>query len=297
MSGTSRYRYYRLAGALNAALPARVCVWLAERFGEGQWRKSARDRSAVQANLALITGRRIEPFGPEVREVFRNFGRYLLEFLNVDRLALSDVTIDGAPAAMAALKSDQGAVILSAHVGNWELGAVALSRLGHRFAVVALPHTDPRVNAWFNVRRQAAGIEVVAPGPGATGRCVSLLRDGVLLGVVGDREFGFGGIEVSLFGRRVRIPRGPALLSLRCGVPAIPTFVIRESFGRFRLFLEPPIRPETGPGGMKALAQQYADVIERYLRRFPEQWLMFRELGSELASQNEITNDQIPITI
>ena len=281
----SRYAYYQVLHGLTRALSPRACLWLSERFGDAQWRWSSADRTAVQTNLSLITGRAIDPFGPEVREVFRNFGQYLLEFTNAPRPELLHVDVEAAPETQALLRSGQGAMMLSAHLGNWELGAVALARLGHRTAAVALPHADARINQWFDERRATAGVQVVPLGSRATSRCLNLLREGFLIGIVGDREFGANGIEVSLFGRPALIPRGPALLSLRSGAAVIPSLMIRESFGRFRFYLETPIRPPA-PASVQAipwLSQQYAAVIERYIRRFPTQWLMFRVLGADLT--------------
>jgi len=281
-----QYALYQLGEGLNRALPPGACRWLAERIGEWQWRCSAPDRAAVQANLSLIHGRPIGPWSGEVREVFRNFGRYLLEFTNADRVAPADVTINASPPVDELLRSGRGALLLSAHVGNWELGAVALAKRGHRVAAVALPHADLRVNRWFDRRRSGAGVEVIPLGSRATRRCLELLRAGYLIGIVGDREFGLNGLDVTFFGRQAMVPRGPALLSLRSGAPAVPTFMIRESFGRFTLQMEPPLWPpeRASAEAVDRLTRQYTAVIERAIRRFPEQWLMFRVVGAERPS-------------
>jgi KDO2-lipid IV(A) lauroyltransferase len=278
----SRFVYYQVTQGLARALPLRACLWLAERFGDAQWRRSAVDRTAVQTNLSLITGGPVDPFAPEVREVFRNFGRYLLEFTDAPRPERMHVDVEAGPETQALLRSGQGAMMLSAHLGTWELGAVALARLGHRTAAVVLPHADARINRWFDERRTKAGVQVIPLGSRATSRCLDLLRKGFLIGIVGDREFGPNGVEVSLFGRPALIPRGPALLSLRSGAAVIPSFMIREAFGRFRFYLETPIRPSAPASAQEIprLSQRYASVIERYIRRFPTQWLMFRVLGA-----------------
>ena len=276
----SAYRLYRLAEWMYATLPSGVCLRLAERLADVQWRFSSVDRAAVRANLATVLGHPVAEDSPVVREVFRNFGRYLVEFFNAHRHQGSAVTIEGTEQIVERVAPNQGWIILSAHLGNWELGAMALSRLGCRVSVVALPHRDPRTNQLFDASRLRGGVQVVPRGLGATQRCLDLLRKGWALGIAGDREFGSNGITVSFFGRPATLPRGPALLSLRTGAPAVPVFLIREGLWRFRFHVEPPIWPD-GPqthASVLALTQRYAHVIERAIRRCPSQWLMFQPI-------------------
>ena len=84
------------------------------------------------------------------------------------------------------------------------------------------------------------------------------------------------------------MPRGPAALSLRSGVPVLPIFAIREGIWKFRLCFEPPIMPDMD--GSKEttilrLTQAYAAVIERYIKRAPSQWLMFQKVAPEQGNK------------
>lgn len=281
---------YTAAQGLTAVLPRSACERIAERLADAQCRRAAHDREAVRANLSVILNRRLPADAPEVREVFRHFGRYLLEFLSAHRTGRDPVVVEGAASVPAKLPPGQGAIVLSAHLGNWELGAVALHRAGCRIGVVALPHRDPRVNQVFDGQRRRCGVEVVPLGArGSTARCVRLLREGWLLGILGDREFGRSGMPVTFLDRSCSLPRGPAVLSLRSGAPAVPVFIMRESPWRLRFHVEPPIPPSLArdkADPVQCLTQLYAQSIERAVRRFPTQWLMFQPLAS-LAAPSE----------
>ena len=272
---------YRLAQWLSNRLPPSLAFASAERLADLQWRRSAKDRAAVCANLSLLHGRPLSERAPLVREVFRNFGRYLVEFFTMHRIRRPDVTIVGLHHVQDALRTGRGAILLTAHVGNWELAAALFRRMGFPVAVVALPHEDSRMDRMFNAQRERAGIEVIPLGRVAAQRSLQRLREGCLLGLLGDLEFGGSRVAVSWCGIEVMFPRGPATLSLRSGAPLIPTFLIREGRWRFRLIIEPPVWPARRRGllaSVGALTQAYATVFERSIKRFSDQWLIFQPI-------------------
>lgn len=270
---------YALTQWLGNTLPERLSTQLAEGLADLQYRCADIDRATVQANLRVVLG---DPAGehPQMaRDTFRNFVRYLVEFLTVHQNQRLSVTIEGYEHLTTVMRSARGGLLLSAHLGNWELGAVVLRRLGVPISVIALPHQHPSTDALFNRQRTRCGVGVVPLGKWAAQRSVERLRRGELLGILGDREFGTNGLTVSFFGRPTIMPRGPAILSLRTGAPVVPVFFIREGPWRFRFYMEPPMWPPQGPrahGQVQHFTQRYATILERYIRQFPSQWLMFR---------------------
>ena len=276
----TRYAAFRLAQWLSGALPPSGAFGLAERLADAQCRRSAEDRAAVAANLSHLRGS--EPSAELVREVFRNFGRYLVEFFTIHRVRHPAVSVSGAEHLDEIRRAGRGAIILTAHVGNWEVGAVVLRRMGLPLTVVALEHADARMNQLFDRQRQRCGLEVVSLGAHAAQHCLQRLREGRMIELLGDRDFMHNGLSVNLRGAPVTVPKGPAILSLRARVPVVPTFLIREGRWKFRLCLEPPLWPERSGGGssVDAFTQRYAKILERYLTRYPEQWLMFRPMAS-----------------
>ena len=272
-----KYLGYRLAQGLSLSLPAPAAFSWAERLADGYWRHCAKERAAVQANLQALAGGQGVERPPVGREVFRHFGRYLVEFFTIHRMPRPQVHVEGAEHLAAARR--QGAIILTAHLGNWEVGAITIRRMGVPIAVVALPHDDPRMDGLFNRQRRRCGIEVIPLGDHAAQQSLRTLRQGRAVGIIGDRNFAGRGVCVAWGNRRLILPRGPAILSLRAGVPVIPAFLIREGVWRFRLYVEPAMWPkgqEREEAAVQHLTQRYAAVIERYVTRFPAQWLMFK---------------------
>ena len=272
------YVRVRTAQWLVEHLAPQTSFALARSMADAQWLRSRRDRIAVQHNLELVVGRPVREWSAMVRGVFRAFGQYLVEFLSMHRPHAVDVSIHGREHLSAAIAGGRGAILLTAHVGNWELGAAVVRRLGYRVAAVALPHADPRTDALFNAQRERCGVEVIPLGLDSARTCLARLREGALVGLLGDQVLVRHGRPCRWFGRQVVLPTGPAVLSLRSGTAIIPTFAVREEDGAFRLSFHEPIWPEgtPGPRAVSRLLQRSATVLERAIRETPGQWLMFQ---------------------
>jgi KDO2-lipid IV(A) lauroyltransferase len=276
---TAKYAAYRTAQWFSLRLPARAARRCADRLADLWGRLAVSDRAAVRANLSLVLDRPVGDTDPMLAEVFRSFGRYLVEFFTSHRLQDGDVRVEGGDRLADALRRRRGAIILTAHLGNWELGAVVLKRMGWPVSVVALPHPDARMDRLFNRQRERCGLEVIPLGPQAARRSLQTLQSGGLLGLLGDREFADNGLRVSLCGRPVALPRGPAVVCLRSQAPILPVFLLREGELTFRFCLEPPIEPparQVDEPSVRAVTERYAAVLEQYLRRHPTQWLLFQ---------------------
>ena len=289
------YLGYRVGQWLAETLPSGSAFRIAQQLADFHWRSSATDRQAIQGNLSLILGTPIPADSPLVREVFRNFGRYLVEFSSIHRVPHPAVTLEGFEHLTGAVRPRRGAIVMTAHFGNWELAAVMLRRHGMPISAIALPHDDPSIDRFFTQQRARCGIATIPLGADAARRGVRCLRDGGLLGVLGDREFFGHGLTVSLCGHEVLFPRGPAILSLRAQAPVVPVFLVREGPWAFRLCVEPPIWPTTTDGrldrSIRRLTQAYADVVARYLRRFPDQWLMFQPVTPQSTQSAKLIGE------
>ena len=71
----------------------------------------------------------------------------------------------------------------------------------------------PELFEWFTSQRAALGLTVLPPGPDTTVRLLDTLRDGLVVGLLADRDLAGNGIEVEFFGEKTTLPGGPALLA------------------------------------------------------------------------------------
>ena len=267
---------YRVLQSVSSKLPLPLAYWLADRVADAQWWRSVKDRNAVAENLQLI-----DPVGASPqreRQVFRNFGHYLVEFFAIHGTTPT-VQFQGEHHLQEAHAQGRGVISLTGHLGNWELAGVCVRRRGYAVSGIALRHRDEETDRLFNHRRSLEGLGVIPLGPGAWRESLQVLQRGEVLGILGDRDFTNHGIRLPFFSASAVFPLGPALLSLRSGAPVVPTFLLRQGPMKFQLIWEPAIRPpahRSASGAAEALTREYVRVLESYIRRWPDQWLMFQ---------------------
>jgi len=286
----ARFLLYKIGQFIVNILPLRWAYGFAQVLSDLQYTFSFQDRRNVRSNIQVILNKdKVDD--RLVRDVFRNFGRYLVDFFrlsrNVDEAFIKshvENTDAGIGLVKRVLKEGKGAIIVTAHIGNWELGGVFLAKMGIPILAVALPHKQKPVNDLFNSFRAKSGVTVVTPNV-AVRRCLEKLRAGEAIALVADRDFGPHGLDMNFLGRRTFLPKGPAILSLKTGAPIIPTFLIRNSKnGTFTMSVGEPVYPPFVDGRLvvsddvlKTLISQYIQVVEEKIRQYPSQWLMFRE--------------------
>lgn len=212
------------------------------------------------------------------RGVFQNLALNVVEWLRLPRYSNRDVqnliTCDGIEHIRNAMKKGNGAIVVSAHFGNWEMIAVYLSTLGFQGGVLARRLRYPEYESFLLSMRGDKGVPTIARG--GLKDVARLLRANQIIGLMPDQDVdSLEGVFVNFFGRPAYTPVGPAALSVMTGAPIIPCFMLREG-NRFRLKIEPPIKPPQTRDRNQALVlltQAWSDVVESYIRRFPEHWV------------------------
>jgi len=163
------------------------------------------------------------------------------------------------------------AVFLTAHLGDWEMGAHALTRFVSEVLVYAKAQHNPVLDGLLNERRAATGLQVVLVRPndhsGAV-RAMKALRRGAALGIMADQRPS-GGTAARFLNRMAWCFDGPAFFARKAGVPIIPGFAVRRRAGVSTLFVG---RPFSSSGDHAADVQRCMDEITRMVTRFPGQY-------------------------
>lgn len=278
---------YKILHFFANKLPLHISFAIADFVTDCKWFFSRIDKVSVAKNLkALMPEER--NLQPHVREVFRNFGRYLVEFCWMkqhvnQKFVESNCSCQGLEHLDHALKQNKGAILLTAHIGNWEMGAAVLGVIGYPLTVIALTHPHSKVNDFFNEQRNYKGNNVV-PMRHAARSCIKALQDNQLVALIADRDFSGNGLMMSFLGRQVSIPKGAAIMALKTGAPIIPAFFLRRGIGKFNIVFHSPIEVSPLPDVkiidevlIKQVMSKYIVEIEKAILADPTQWLMFRE--------------------
>ena len=282
------YYIYRFGQFLALTFPLRLVYFLGASLAGIYYCLAFHDRRFVKANLRIIFP---EKSSRELRKisrmVFRNFAKYLVDFFRFERLDRAyidkNIKLENLHYFDQVLAKGKGVVVLTAHLGNWELGGVVIAQLGYPFWAVALPHKNKKVNDFFDGQRNRKGVKVIAMGK-AVRSCITEIRNNHMVALVGDRDFSEKGIVLDFFGKPMHFPEGPAALSLMTGASIVPGFMLRNPDDSFTLRIEKPV--EFTPSGNKEkdladLIGVYKNIIQDYVRKYPEQWYVFRKFWVE----------------
>jgi lauroyl/myristoyl acyltransferase len=269
--------------ALN--LPLKISYWVAVVISDIRYLFAAKDRLGVKENLKAIFPDKSERELKRIRiRVFRNFAKYLVDFFRLTKLnkeyIKNNIKIENIHYLDEAMSHGKGAIALTAHLGNWELGGVVIALLGYPFWAVALPHKDKRVDDFFNFQRASKGMNVIPLGKSSRA-CLEILKENKVLALAGDRNFNEKGAAVDFFGKLTFLPKGPATFSLKTGAAIVPGFMLRNADDSFTLRFEKPIYNnvlvhENKKEELEKMIIRCKTAIEEYIRRYPDQWYVFR---------------------
>jgi len=253
---------------------------------------------AVKGNMAQVTGLRVDH--PEVERLARQMVKQhtyaWLDFVWFGQRppedALANVaSLVGQDHLDAALAEGRGAILLTAHAGNYELGGLLLRARDLAVHAVYKPDRFEAVESLRARLRGRAGVVGIPVGEGgfSTLPLVKVLREGKVVGMQGDRDFSLNGLPIPFFGREAYFPRGPWELAAMTGAPILPTFFFLDAEHRFHASFGRPIRISGRRGermqeiesGMRA----YVADLEALIRRDPSQWYCFYPFWEDPARQ------------
>ena len=236
----------------------------------------AEARSAIHRGFPHLTA---EERAQVLNRMYANLGMNLVEILRLDGGQDDDldarIRVEGEPIVRDARSRGKGVLILTAHLGNWDLLGMYTARRGYPLTIISKEIRQPAVNAmWMRMRRDY-GVAIV-PSRNSYRDCLRVLKRNELLGFILDqnrpRETG---IFVDFFGRPACTSPGLAYLSAQAQAPVVPVFIHREDGGRHVLralpAIEPP--PDRSEESIRKATQHYTRIIEDAVREHPDQWI------------------------
>ncbi len=230
------------------------------------------------------------------RKTFQNYGQYLLDYMVMHRLRPSnkDRWVEeevGEDYMMEALRSGNGVICVTPHLGNWEIGGLLFSFRGGKLNVLTLDERDLNTKSFREEMRRGRGIKnlYIDPNddsPMAILDVVKALRRNEIVAMLGDRIESQKTMVFDFFGKETPFPMGVAILAMATGAPVLPVFVVMERNRKYRGIIEAPIhfstisrenREVVIQRGMEKLVKKF----EEYIAKYPDQWYNFYSYWKE----------------
>lgn len=299
---STRNPWYRLStfkAALRLAntLPRSVNQEIAAALGSASYSVSRDARAALRSNLALLTGKKGNDLDELCRENFANFVRMLADYFYCSLAEPGQIRAlveswCGFEHIAAARARGKGGILVTAHLGNWELGGILLALEGVPLTVITLEEPSTELTRWREAYRQRLGIKTVAVGsdPFSFVGIISALRRNEFVAMLVDRPYANSGTPVRLLDHETQFSSAPLLLHQHTRATILPAFVLQTKTGGYVSRIEPPVEP-AADGAMNI--QRIADVFESIIRTYPEQWYNYVPVWKD-AGQTNTNSDAQP---
>lgn len=262
-------------------LPWKINYWLADRLGEISYIFLAKRRSLTIDNLTQAF--KDEYDKKEIRRLaintFRNFAKNIIEFISLSKINKDNVnnfvTINGLENLQKAKKKKKGVIILSSHLGNWELMAKALILKGYPITIMVRRQKNKLVEKVIEYQRSNSKIKTISHTL-ASKEIFNLLKNNEIIGMIADQDGGEKGIFINFFGRQASTIPSPVVFTIRSQAELIPLFDIRQKDNHHQIIIEPAyqlINTSNIKNDIINNTQRLTNKLESYIRQYPDQWL------------------------
>lgn len=250
-----------------------------------------RRRAIIENNLLPLVGpseaRRLTPV------VLGNFVMTAIDFFCTRRNLARALQFENAQFLDKSYRRHKKIILVTAHIGNWELGMSWLVEQGYSVAGVYAPYRNDEIVEWILDHRHP-DVEWIPAVRGAAEACIHALQRGRVLGMVADIPFGEKGHRVNIAGRRARLPLGPWAIAVRAQAVVIPAFILRVRPGVYRGIFHDPILPSAGTfrKQMETMQEAFRGHLEHYLKTTPAQWGVLQPFWEH--SENPLIARDVP---
>ena len=286
---------------LARMLPDKAVAAIGTAVGLTFWAlDAAHRRLAVRQLQAAFPLRSERECRTIARQMFGHFGRLLLailKFSTLDREGIrARVEYEGTERVEQALTLGRGVLIFSGHFGFWELQGIAHPLALPPMHVMARPLDNPLLHRLLEAARTATGNGVIYRR-GAVRKVMRALAANQTVAVMIDQHIqSADAVYVEFFNRPAATTSALAALALKTGAPVIPVFALPLPGGRYRMIYEHPVPPPApdSPDPVRELTQRCTDVLEMYVRRYPDLWLWMHRRWRDLPPDVEAVRGMFP---
>ncbi|MBC7321945.1 MAG: lysophospholipid acyltransferase family protein [Acetomicrobium sp.] len=214
-----------------------------------------------------------------VAKSYINLGRSVVEFLNLPKIGKKIdeiVSVHDIENLNDALACGRGVILLTAHLGNWELAAAYLGIKDYPMRAIGAEQRDARITKLISDVRASCGVETIGKGFDLRG-AIRCLQEGNILGVLLDQDAKDKGIIAPFLGQPASTPYGPVKLAMKMRSPIVPLFIVRRKDNTHHdLYFLPSLEERVKDFYDRPIEENVRlcnDILSEWISRHPEQWL------------------------
>lgn len=216
--------------------------------------------------------------------VFKNYSYYLIDLFYIShdlkRVKEYKLEINGLENIQEAHKFNKGIILLTSHLGNWEVGGVALASTGKEINIVYSPDSSAVLESQRSLMRSAIGVKEIPlkSGEFSSLKLLRILRDAGIVALQGDRLLFDTGVRMQFFNKPAVFPKGPVKLALAANCIILPVFVPLTGYKSYKIIVEKPMIVQECSDKEEELRmnlERIINIFEKYIEQYPTQWFTF----------------------
>lgn len=276
-----RYFAFKIAGLTLAYFPKRVGYLIARVVADVVYLLSPALRAAIGDNMKHVLGPQADDamLKQAVRGVLRSAARNYIDLIKIPHMKLGDIegciTVNGWHNLEDALNKGKGVILVTAHLGSFDVAAQILAVRSIRATVLVESLEPPRLLRHVTALRESKGLTFMPAQSGVLEVVMGSLHRGEAILLACDRDIAQDGLKSDFFGEETTLPSAAVRIAVRTGAAVVPAFNLRREDGRYDAYFEPAIDIiPSGNGAVEKNMEQVTHVMEKYIRSCPEQWVV-----------------------
>lgn len=279
---------FRICGLVLFLMPAVLRKFLIKKIAVWSMHRGKAKAEVVFQNLKVVFEylKKEAPQSADILKVFETYTRYYFEVLMLPFMSpgfLKKVEVRGLEQLETALQNKKGVIILTSHIGNWDLAGAVMAQYSPYFGAVAEKLENKALFNFFTRTRQKKEVNVIASTHSAFRNIKKSLLEKNGQGVVAilaDRDMSGHGVPVTLFGKPTTIPQGPIEIAKETGTVLLPGALYYRGDDCYAKGFGPIIYSQSD--SIEAIAQKVAIGVEKIISENPTQWCMLQPIWKQL---------------
>jgi len=273
-----------IAAFLACSTPYPISFFIGKNLARLWW-FARKNVSSVKMNVANVLG--LDPGDPRVakisKRIYYEFAKNVVDFFKNGIITLEqfkkNISIEGVDNLKKALENGKGAVVFTAHIGNFEWGASRIGSEGVKIWGVGLNRENRFLDKYFEKNRKSKCLNTLN-----NTRMLGvfrILRNNEVVAVPSDWDPTGSSKTYDFFNKKVALPSGAIQLALASGAPLVPSFIIRDgAYHHHQIVGEPVELMREGPKEelLEKNMPKVVKVLEKYISENLDQWVMFHNI-------------------
>ncbi len=286
-----RYWVFRSVSYVSGKVPLRFAYWVGSRVGDFVYLTWKQHSANAVSNMRRVLGESADwrVVKETARDSFRNYAKTLVDFLRFPHLDEQDIH-DAVPSQRgwenleAARAKGKGVIIISGHIGNWDMAGALMG--AHRLPVYAVTDNfgPKRIDDLITSTRKRYGVKIIKLDIGSLRQIFTALKHNEIVMLMFDRPEPNEGVPVQFFGETAWVPEGPAAIAIKTGAAVMVGYCARRRGDKtfHGVFEKPVVFDQLLTGNkehdIQVATQEIVNRMEAIIRLHPDQWYMFRQM-------------------